>query len=279
MAGWLGLESLHGAVQQNSTVYTRPKLRITDVRSGQFGGNYHVRLLTDEGLFGDGEAVDAASGAEGIVQGIGRSLINQSPLNSEALWERIRTGGIFAGAQGGQFTAALTALDVALWDLAGKALGIPIYQLMGGKLRDRVRIYMDFGEDNPNSPAFKEEMDKLVEKGFTMTKIDVDNAGDPNRTDRVNWTANNFEIDHMVEKVRFMRESMPKNYDLAVDMHGRYDLGTAKRFAKEVEPFRLVWLEEPVPPDNIDAMADVRQSTHTPICCGENVYMRSGFLP
>jgi len=93
----------------------------------------------------------------------------------------------------------------------------------------------------------------------------------------VNWTANNAEIDHMVDKVTFMRESLPKEIELAVDMHGRYDLGTAKRVAKELEPFRLVWLEEPVPPENIDAMRDVRQSTHTPICAGENIYMRWGF--
>jgi galactonate dehydratase len=100
---------------------------------------------------------------------------------------------------------------------------------------------------------------------------------DPARFDRVNWTANNAEIDHMVDKVKFMRESLPKNVELAVDMHGRYDLGTAKRVAKELEPFRLVWLEEPVPPENIDAMKNVRDSTHTPICCGENIYMRWGF--
>ena len=75
----------------------------------------------------------------------------------------------------------------------------------------------------------------------------------------------------------FTRESYPKNIDLAVDMHGRYDAGTAKRVAKELEPFKLMWLEEPVPPENIDAMRDVRASTTTPICCGENIYMRWGF--
>lgn len=279
VAGIFGLEGLNAAVQENSTVYQRPKVRITDVRTGQFGGNFHVRLLTDQGLIGEGEAVDAASGAEGIVGGLGRSLINQSPLNIEGLWERMRTSGIFAGAQGGQYTAALTSLEVALWDLAGKALGIPVYQLMGGKLRDRVRIYMDCGVDDPKDPTYMDEIKRITDYGFTMTKIDVDNAGDPDRFDRVNWTANNAEMDHMIEKVRYFRETVGKKLEFAVDMHGRYDLGTAKRFAKEVEPFRLVWLEEPVPPDNIDAMADVRQSTHTPICCGENVYMRWGFLP
>jgi galactonate dehydratase len=93
----------------------------------------------------------------------------------------------------------------------------------------------------------------------------------------VNWTASNAEIDEMLDKVSFMRESLPKRIDLAVDMHGRYDLGTAKRVAHELEPFRLLWLEEPVPPENVDAMRDVRDSTSTPICSGENLFLRHGF--
>ncbi len=272
------LGGLSAAVQENSAVYQRPKLRITDIKTAQAYG-FHVRIYTDQGLYGDGEAVDAASGADGIVQGFRRTLVGQSPLNIEALWERLRTSGVFAGAQGGQYTTALTGVEIALWDLAGKALGLPIYQLMGGKVRDRIRIYMDCGVDNPNDPNFKSEMQKITDYEFTMTKIDIDDASDPARFDAVNWTANNAEIDHMVEKVKWMKESLPKGVELAVDMHGRYDVGTAKRVAKEMEPFRLTWLEEPVPADNIDAMADVRQSTHTPICCGENIYMRWGFRP
>jgi galactonate dehydratase len=81
----------------------------------------------------------------------------------------------------------------------------------------------------------------------------------------------------MVGQIQFLRETYPKNMDLAADMHGRYDAGTGKRVAKIMEPFRLMWLEEPVPPDNIDAMVDIRHSTSTPICCGENIYMRWGF--
>jgi ABC-type lipopolysaccharide export system ATPase subunit len=81
----------------------------------------------------------------------------------------------------------------------------------------------------------------------------------------------------MLDKVSFMRESLPKRTDLAVDMHGRYDLGTAKRVARELEPFKLLWLEEPVPPENVDAMRDVRESTSTPICAGENLFLRHGF--
>jgi galactonate dehydratase len=271
-----GLGGLSAAVQTATTPYQRPKLKITDVRTAMVQG-LHVRLYTDQGLIGEGEAVDAVSGGAQIVAGFRGSLIGQDPLRVEAIFERIRTAGIFAGAQGGQYVAALTAVEIALWDLTGKALGLPIYQLLGGKTRDRIRIYCDSGTDNRNDPNAKKFIAQIVDNGFTAAKIDIDDGSDPSRFDRVNWTANNAEIDHMVDKVAFMRESLPKNMELAVDMHGRYDVGTAKRVAKELEPFRLLWLEEPVPAENIDAMRDVRQSTHTPICCGENLYLRYGF--
>jgi galactonate dehydratase len=276
LAGALSLRGLSAAVQESTTPYRRPKLKITDVKTAYVQG-IHVRIYTDQGLIGEGEGVDAVSGAAPIVAGFRFSLVGQDPLNVEAIWERIRTSGIFGGAQAGQFVAALTAVEIALWDLTGKALGLPIYQLLGGRTRDRVRVYCDSGTDSRNDPQAKPFIAQIVENEFTMAKIDIDDARDPSRFDRVNWTANNAEIDHMLDKVAFMRESLPKTIELAVDMHGRYDLGTAKRVAKELEPFKLVWLEEPVPAENIDAMRDVRQSTHTPICCGENLYLRHGF--
>jgi len=276
LAGMFGLPRLSSAVEETTSPYKRPKLKITDVKTATLQG-FHVRLYTDQGLTGDGEAVDAISGAANIVAGFRFGLIGQDPLNVEAIWERIRTSGIFAGAQAGQYVTALTAVEIALWDLTGKALGIPIYQLMGGKMRDRIRVYIDSGTDSRDDPQAQMFISQIIDNGWTMAKIDVDDARDPARFDRVNWTANNTEIDHMLDKIKFMREALPKRIELAVDMHGRYDLPTAKRFAKEAEPFKLVWLEEPVPPENIDAMRDVRQSTHTPICCGENIYMRWGF--
>ena len=276
LAGALSLRGLSAAVQAATTPYRRPKLKITDVRTVMVQG-MHVRIYSDQGLVGEGEAVDAAAGGPSIVPGFRFALVGQDPLNVDAICERIRTMGIFAGAQAGQYVTALTAVEIALWDLAGKALGLPIYQLLGGKMRDRVRIYCDSGTDSRNDPKAKEFIAQIIDQGFTAAKIDIDDYRDPDRFDKVNWTANNAEIDHMVDKVSFMRESLPKRIELAVDMHGRYDLGTAKRVAREVESFRLMWLEEPVPPENIDAMRDVRASTHTPICCGENIYLRHGF--
>jgi galactonate dehydratase len=282
IAGAAALPALSAAVQENSSPYRRPKLKITDVRTAEVrvhGYQVQVRVYTDQGIIGQGETTDAAQGNVPLIHSFARLLVGQDPLNIEAAFERIRTSGVFAGAQAGQFVTALTGVEIALWDIAGKALGVPVYQLLGGKVRDRVRIYCDSGEREmiPGDEQSKARIQQIQEMGFTAAKIDIDDARDPARMDRVNWTASNGEIEHMIAKVAFTRELYPKNFDLAVDMHARYDAGTGKRVAREVEPFKLMWLEEPVPAENIDAMRDIRASTSTPICCGENIYMRWGF--
>lgn len=282
IAGMAGLPSLRAAVEQAASEYRRPKLKITDVRTAEVrvhGYQAHVRVYTDQGIVGQGESTDAATGSVPLIRSFARMLIGQDPLNIEAAFERIRTSGIFAGAQGGQYVTALTGVEIALWDLAGKALGLPVWQLLGGKVRDRVRVYCDSGlrEMIPGDEGSLARIRQIRDLGFTAAKIDIDDAMDPARFDRVNWTASNGEIDHMLAKIAFTRENYPKNVDLAVDMHGRYDATTGKRVAREVEKFKLLWLEEPVPPENIDAMRDIRASTGTPICCGENLFLRHGF--
>jgi galactonate dehydratase len=274
------LPALAAAIQNNSTPYQRPKLKITDVRTAQVlvhGPQAHVRIYTDQNIYGHGEATDAAVGTSALIRSWKRMLIGRDPLNVEAIWERIRTLGIFAGAQGGQYVTALSGLEIALWDLAGKALGLPVYQLLGGKFRDKVRIYCDSDMEVPIGEEADRKLPWIKAQGFTAMKIDLDDARDPARFDAVNFTASNGEIDRMVKWVSHVRESIPSNIDLACDMHGRYDAPTGKKVAKALEPFRLMWLEEPVPPEDIDAMADIRHSTSTPIACGENLYLRWGY--
>ncbi len=280
LAGAFALPALSKAVQAASTVYQRPKLKITDIRTAMVmvhGPQAHIRIYTDQGLIGQGEATDAAEGTPGLVQWFHRLLVGKDPLNVDAIWEQLRRSGIFAGAQGGQYVTALSGVEIALWDLAGKALGIPIYQLMGGKFRDRVRMYCDSDMQDVMSAEADRKLPWIRDAGFTAMKIDIDDARDPARFDRANRTASNGEIDRMVREIRHIRDSIPKAMDLAVDMHGFYDAPTGKRVAQAVEEFRLLWLEEPVPAEDIDAMADIRHSTKTPICCGENIYLRHGF--
>ncbi|HSB16116.1 MAG TPA: mandelate racemase/muconate lactonizing enzyme family protein [Bryobacteraceae bacterium] len=279
-AGALSLEGLSASLQNAVSPYRRPKLKITDVRTAMVrahGNQLHVKIYTDQGLVGHGEATDAATGGQPLVASFRRMLIGEDPLNVEALFERIRTAGIFAGAQAGQYVAALSGVEIALWDLAGKAVGLPVYQLLGGKVRDRIRLYCDTQAPDPEETRAKERFRRIEELGFTAIKIDLDDGRDPMRWDPVNWTASNAEIDTMVRKASVAREALAKRTDLAADMHGRYDMTTGKRVAIELEPLRLLWLEEPVPAENVDAMRDIRESTKTPICCGENLFLRHGF--
>jgi len=281
LGGVFGMGNLSAAVQNNSSPYGRPKLKITDIRTAEVmvhGHQTHVRIYTDQGIFGEGECTDAADGAVGIInRRFRRMLMGQDPLNVDYLFERLRTGGIFAGAQSGQYITALTGVEIALWDLAGKALNLPVYQLLGGKMRDKIRIYCDSASHEPEDPKTPETFQWIKDHGFSVVKIDCDDRDNPHRFDPVNWTANNKEIDYMVERVGFVRENFPREVELCVDGHGRFDMTTGKRLAKEFEQFDLMFFEEPVPAENVAAMRDVRESTATPICCGENVFLRHGF--
>jgi len=280
LASAFSLGHLSAAVQSTTSPCRRPKLKITDVRTAQVmvhGHQVHVRVYTDQGIYGQGEATDAAVGAPPLMQDFKPFLIGQDPLNVDYLYESLRTRGIFAGAQAGQYVTALSGLEIALWDLAGKALGLPVYQLLGGKMRDRIRMYCDMGSPSLDEPRAPEEIQQVKDLGFTAVKIDIGDERDPARWDKVNHTASNAEIDHMLQKVATVREAFEKRVDLAADMHGQYDAPTGKRAAAELEPFKLLFLEEPVPAENVDALRDIRQSTRTPIACGENLFLRYGF--
>ena len=286
--------SLSSAIQSATTPYQRPKLKITDVRTAEVnvhGYQVHVRVYTDQGIYGHGECTDAALGAVPLLQEFKHSLIGQDPLNIDYLIEHLRVGGLFHGAQTGQYITALTGLEIALWDLAGKALGLPVYQLLGGKMRDRIRIYCDTATPIPEDPATHQGLQKVKDLGFTALKIDVDEQNSPLSHDTIypfrrppifapvkaNLSASNAEIDYMVRKIAFVREAFDKRVDLCVDMHGQYDVSTAKRLAREIEPLKLLYLEEPVPADNVQALRDIRESTTTPIATGENLYLRHSF--
>lgn len=148
LGGIFALPSLSAAMQEAVSPYRRPRLKITDVRTAEVrvhGYQLHVRIYTDQGVFGHGEGTDAIQGGVPLVQSWRRMLMGQDPLNVDAVFERIRTSGVFAGAQAGQYVSALSAVEIALWDLAGKAVGLPVYQLLGGRMRDRIRVYCDSG--------------------------------------------------------------------------------------------------------------------------------------
>jgi galactonate dehydratase len=275
-------QALEDAVDRTGLSSRPSDLQITNVTSAYLrgGSRLFVKIETNQGITGYGEGVDAVGGAAQLVQNMGGRLRRRNPLDVHRLFEDIRRGGVFGGAQSGVYVAVLSAIETALWDLAGKALDLPVYQLLGGKFRDNIRVYMDtalYQSRNPSPAQFAEAASEAVEMGMTGVKFDLDQAGDPNRYDSYNWTASPGELQRMVDQVAAAREAVGPNIDICCDMHGRYDLPTGKKVAELMEPFNLMWLEEPVPAENIDALKQINDSSTTPICAGENIYLGYGF--
>jgi len=273
-----GLET---AIENTPKSSSPSDLKITDVKCGYIGGSLFVKIFTNQDIYGCGEGVDAIGGTHDLVQNLGRRLRGQSPLNINRIFEDLRRGAHFGGGQSGMYVAVLSSIECALWDLVGKALGLPVYQLLGGKFRDKIRVYCDtalYRNDLPTPDVFaKSGLDAVKNWGYTALKFDLDEANDPNKYDRYNWTASQGELQRMYDQLAAVREAVGPKIDICVDMHGRYDLNTALAISKKVEPLNLTWLEEPVPAENVDAYKLITQETSTPIAAGENVYLAYGF--
>jgi len=269
------------AIENTSLLSAPSDLKITDVKCGYIGGSLYVKIFTDQGIYGCGEGVDAIGGTRDMVLNMGRRLRGQSPLNVHKIFEDLRRGAHFGGGQSGVFVAVMSAIECALWDLVGKALGLPVYQLLGGKFRDKIRVYCDtalYRNNLPTPDVFaKSGLDAVKNWGYTALKFDLDEANDPNKYDRYNWTASQGELQRMYDQLAAVREAVGPKIDICVDMHGRYDLNTALAISKKVEPLNLTWLEEPVPAENIEAYRLISQETSTPIAAGENIYLAYGF--
>ena len=256
-------------------------MKITEIKTGEvFGHGYscYVRIFTDAGIVGTGECIHGGGGIQGLIAGLAPLLIGEDPMNVDKLYEKMRRGQVFNGSLAGSLVTAMTGIEIALLDLAGRAVGLPVYALLGGKFRDRIRIYCDChagGDDSPQANADKAK--EVVDMGFTAIKFDLDDLRHPAKYDRYNHTVGPRELDDMVAKATAIREAVGLGVDVAMDLHGRYDTHSGIRIAKALEGLNLLWLEEPVPPENIDAMREVKRSTSTPICAGENLYLRWGF--
>ena len=255
-------------------------LKITDIKCGYIRGSVMVKVYTNQDIWGCGEGVDAIPGTYHLVKNFGARLKGKNPLNVHRLFEDIRRSGFFQGAQSGMYVAVLSAIETALWDIAGKALNLPVYQLLGGKFRDKVRVYCDTALYQRTLPVPKDFSDaalKAKSMGFNAMKFDLDQANDPNKYDAYNWTASPAELQRMYDQISAAREAVGPKIDILVDMHGRYDAVTGQAVAKLLEPLKLLWLEEPIPAENIEAYKLITESTSTPIAAGENHYLAYGF--
>ena len=236
-----------------------------------------VKVETDAGITGIGEAYHGAGVHQiAVDERVTRTLLGQNPLDVDRRFRDMMRGMSASGYYQGAVMSAISGIEMALWDIAGQALGAPIWQLLGGRFRDRVRIYNDCHAGEDETPAAYAAKAKEVEaRGFTAIKFDIDPL--PSQRDTYNRAISNDDIAHYVEIVSAVREALDSNTDLAIDAHWAYTPVDILKVAHAFEDLNLLWLEDPIPAENVEAMAMVKNATRTPICTGENFYTRFGF--
>lgn len=227
-----------------------------------------LKLETDNGIVGWGEPVlegRASTVKAAVKELIENYLIGKNPLDIEDHWNVMYRGGFYRG--GGIMMSALAGIDQALWDIKGKYLNQPVYELMGGKCRDKMKVYSWIGGDRPNDVAMaaKEKQDQ----GFQAIKM--------NATEELQFIDSYEKVDQVLERVDAIRKATGKYFGIAVDFHGRVHKPMAKLLAKKLEPYDLMFIEEPVLCENKESFRDIANSCSIPLATGERLFSRWDF--
>ena len=238
-----------------------------------------VKVRTDEGITGIGEAYHGAgvhhiAVDERLTQ---RALIGQDPRNVDKLFRDMKSSMSASGYYQGAVMSAISGIEMALWDITGQAIGVPIWQLLGGAYRDSIRMYNDChaGDEDDNPESWVAKAKEVEARGFDAIKFDIDPR--PDRRDHYNRTMSNSDIAFHIEVVTALREALHPNTDLLIDAHWAYAPHDILKVAYAFEALDLMWLEDPIPAENVAALKEVKNATRTPICTGENLYTRHGF--
>lgn len=226
-----------------------------------------LKIETDQGVFGWGEPVieGRALTVEAAVHEMADYLIGKDPRRIEDHWQVLYRGGFYRG--GPILMSALAGIDQALWDIKGRALGVPVHELLGGQCRDRIRVYSWIGGDRPSDVA--DGAREVVSRGFTALKM--------NGTEEMQIVDSHAKIDEVIERVALVRQAVGKDVGIAVDFHGRVHRPMARALVKELEPYRLMFIEEPVLSENIEALREIAAMSSAPIALGERLYSRWDF--
>jgi L-alanine-DL-glutamate epimerase-like enolase superfamily enzyme len=266
---------------------------ITDIDTLVIDGNFPWTIVTveaDDGTVGIGEAYPSPGVHEIITDYLRPVLVGETPLDVERLYNLMRESLSGRGSQWGVGTIAISGVEIALWDLAGKLLDQPVWQLLGGKMRDEVMIYADCHageamvdsaeegqEESTYEPdAYAQAARLAVDEGFDLVKFDLDvpSGRDINRESR------HFdppEIEHKRRIVEAVTEEIGHDAEIAVDLHWNFNPETAERLCRAIEPYDLAWVEDPLPPENTDAMRELKRRVDVTLLTGENRYGRHGF--
>ncbi len=206
-----------------------------------------------------------AASVAAAVEELSDYLIGQDPTQIEDLWTVMYRSGFYRG--GGIHMSALAGIDQALWDIKGKALGVPAYELLGGRVRDRIKVYSWIGGDRPSDTA--KAAREVVDRGFTAVKM--------NGTEELQYLDSWDKVDQCLANVAAVRDAVGPNIGIGVDFHGRVHKPMAKVLLKELEPFRLMFVEEPVLSEHVDGFVDVLRQSPIPIALGERLFSRWDF--
>jgi galactonate dehydratase len=199
------------------------------------------------------------------VKEMGDYLIGADPTKIEDLWQTLYRGGFYRG--GPILMSAISGIEQALWDITGKMAGLPVHRMMGGAVRDKVRVYSWIGGDRPDDVVT--EAKKRVDAGMTAVKM--------NGTEEMAWIDSFTRVEEVLSRVQALRDAFGHSLDIAVDFHGRVHTAMARVLMKELEPYRLMFVEEPVLVENREAFRELRQHTVTPIATGERNFGRWDF--
>ncbi|WP_413249721.1 galactonate dehydratase [Sinomonas flava] len=228
-----------------------------------------VRLETDTGIVGWGEATceGRSETVRTAVDQLSELLLGEDPLRIEDHWQVLTKGSFYRG--GPILASAVAGLDQALWDIAGKHFDAPVHQLLGGPVRDRIRVYGWVGGDEPDEVA--DQIAAQLEVGLTAVKMNASGKMSPH--------GSVSELDGVVRRIAAAREVLGPDRDVAVDFHGRFTLATARRVASLLDELHPFFLEEPVVPENSHLIGRLTESTTIPVATGERLYSRQEFLP
>ncbi|MEI9920953.1 MAG: mandelate racemase/muconate lactonizing enzyme family protein [Bacteroidota bacterium] len=306
MLGGMLFSSIEDTVAQSTSNVNRMSapadLKITDMRYAivmNGGGRCPViRIDTNQGIYGLGEVRDGATWRYAMF--LKSRILGMNPCNVEMIFKRIKQFG-FHGRQGG----GVCAVEMALWDLAGKAYNVPAYQLLGGKYRSKVRLYADTPEGKDEADFVAKVNKRMNEEGFTFMKMDFGIEllkGIPGTTTNSNfwdisrqWTNEPMTyggtehpftqvqitdkgLDIMTQRVAMVREKIGYEIPLASDHYGHFDMNNAIRLGRAVEKYRLAWLEDMIPWRFTDQLKQISTAIETPLCTGEDIYLKEEFI-
>ena len=242
-----------------------------------------VQVDTDEGLTGWGEITTypglvANRAIAAMLREVKDVLVGEDPTRIEAIWHKLFRLFTYMGTRGAT-TAMISGIDIALWDIRGQALGLPIHELLGGPVRETVPLYVHFGYSSSPDQMARNARGQ-VERGATAVKTDpFMAAGGLSNTTYISGQIEPSVEQRGVDIIAAIREAVGPDIEILIDAHALYNVPTAVRLATRLAPYNITWFEEPVPPESYHALQQVRDQVPTRICVGERLYTRFEFVP